>query len=1293
MAFENPSRFAALALAGALAAPPFAFATEGPAGDLPDWENAEVVGIGKLDPHAPVYPFADAATAASLDRSKSPWYRLLNGRWRFRFSKSPDVRPLTFHETGFDDSAWGTIPVPSNIEMQGYAPPMYVNIGYAWGWNAPPRNVSAPDAVGTFWAGTGYASGSSLPPRIPHGLNYVGSYRHRFEVPADWAGRRVRITFHGVASGFYLWVNGRRVGYSEDSRGPAEFDLTDFVRPGENLLAAEVYRFTDGSYLEAQDFWRMSGIFRDVVLWSTAPLHVADFRVVTDLDDAYRDAKLRLSVTLANPGAAAQEYALEAALLAASGQSAHEALTATGRVPAGATSSVSFEADLEQPLLWSAEKPNLYSLLLTLKDAAGRVLGVVPWKVGFREVETRAGKLLVNGQPILVRGVNRHEWDMETGQYVRTDSMVRDIELMKQNNFNLVRTAHYPNVPEWYELTDRYGLYVIAESNIESHGMGYDKDKTLGNKPEWEKAHLDRTRRNVETFKNHASNIMWSLGNEAGDGVNFVAAARWIHENEPTRPVHYERAEDRPHVDVVSHMYQPAKAMAEEAKRPDPRPLVQCEYSHAMGNSNGGFDEYWKVFRAGTRARGGAIWDWANQGVRAELPARVVVKDRTKHGLEARLAGAIEPGAGAEGYLSLPDADHLDLAGPLTLVVSVLPRPALMGAAYPHVARFHPYVSKGDLGFQLMQDLDQLQLWLRFAGSKEPLLVRARVPDEWYGGWHELAGTYDGRVARLYVDGREVASAEKAGRLSPGHFPLNIGRNPERIDVRTPARFRSARVYSRALAPAELRPGAPAPADGVVLWLDVADAREVRPAGGGHFLGYGGDFGPTTTPSDENFCQNGVVTADRVPQPAMAEIRRWQQYVHTHPVDLAKGQVRVDNEYDFTRLAEIVAGRYRVHAEGKVIAEGALGDLDVAPHASKALTLPIPAFSPEPGVEYWLDLVFSLKADTPWAKAGHVLAHDQHRLPFEKAAAPLALAGLADVTVTGGPRAVEVKGTGFTYGFDPATGLLTSLRHLGVERLAGPLRPDFWRAPNDNDRGSDMMKRLGVWRDAHRFLRVRSFRTDTPAKGVVKLTLDAELASVGARYSLVYTVYGSGDLVVEASFDPGEAKLPDLPRFGMQAKLVAGFERLAWYGPGPQETYVDRRALPVSVYETTVADNYFPYSQPQETGNKVDVRWASVRDASGAGILVAGLPLLSVNALHHPAEDMDQAGHRHEMPARAETWLNVDLKQMGLGGDDSWGALPLPPYRIPAAPMSYRFRLRPIGADDVPTLLSRVAMP
>jgi beta-galactosidase len=1242
--------------------------------DLPDWENPQVVGIGKAAPHVLVVPFPDAAGAAGLDPKASPFYRLLNGRWKFHWSKTPEDRPADFYKTDFDDSRWGEIPVPSDMEIEGYGVPIYINIGYPWGWPTPPR--------------------------IPHDRDSVGSYRHRFEVPATWRGRRIRITFGGVSSAFYLWVNGRKVGYSQDSRTPAEFDITDFVRPGENELAVEVYRYSDGSYLECQDFWRLSGIFRDVALWAIDPLWVRDVGVVTDLDAGYRDATLRVSVAVRNESPAERSFGLEATLLDDAGHATLAPLSGTGRVAAGEETVSTLEALEPNPRKWSAEQPNLYTLLLSLKDASGRTISVVPTRVGFRKVETRDARILVNGQPIVIRGVNRHEHDPRTAHVVSRERMIQDIRIMKQNNFNLVRTSHYPNVREWYDLCDEYGLYVISEANIESHGVGYDPDRTLANKPEWQKAHLDRVSRMVETFKNHPSVIMWSLGNEAGDGINFVAAAKWVHENDPTRPVHYERAEERPYVDVVSHMYEKVWDMEAEAANGDPRPLMLCEYSHAMGNSNGDFFKYWELFKRGTRARGGAIWDFVDQGLEKPIPARQVVKDRSSHGLEGLFVGDTDSERGAEGYVALPDADQLDLREALTLEAEIFPVPVVKGAAKWEVARLQPFVSKGDLGCQLLQDDEDLELWVHLQGEADPLTVRSPAPSGWYGRWHRLAGTYDGRAGRLYVDGELVASREKAGRPSPGHFPLNVGRHPERLDVRSPARFREARVYARALSADEVRDPASRGEDGLALWIRAEDIHAAGGPPGGSFLAYGGAFGPANTPSDENFCMNGVVSADRTPHPALAVIRKTQQFVDVAPVSLlgepgSRSVVRIHNEYDFTNLGEIAVGRYTVRADDVRIGEGTLGPLDVAPRASADVSLDLPPVTAEPGVEYWLDLTFALKADTSWAKAGHVLAREELKLPVEEPKTALPTAALPPLTVQGDPTSrIEVQGPHFSVGFDPATGLLASLKRDGVEILAEPLRPDFWRAPIDNDRGNDMPRLLGIWRDAHRALAVRSFRTETPAEGVVRIAVVADLPTVSSTLRLDYAVYGTGDVVVEEAFEPGDRPLPELPRFGMRAALVPGFENLQWYGPGPEESYVDRRDLPVNVYRTTVDENYFDYSQPQETGNKVDVRWITLTNAAGLGLLAVGDPLLSANALHYRAQDLDQAGYRHELTRRGATYVNLDWRQRGLGGDDSWGALPHEEFRIPAAPYRYRFRLRAFDANaESPMTLSKVAMP
>ena len=559
-------------------------------------------------------------------------------------------------------------------------------------------------------------------------------------------------------------------------------------------------------------------------------------------------------------------------------------LSVPGRLAAGQAATIALEKPVADPLKWSDEKPNLYTLLVTLKDAAGKPLGVVPTRVGFRKVETKDGRLLVNGQAILIRGVNRHEWDMETGQNVRHDAMIRDIELLKQHNFNLVRTSHYPNVPEWYELADQYGLYLIAESNIESHGMGYDPDKTLGNKPEWEKAHLDRTRRNVETYKNHPSIIIWSLGNEAGDGVNFVAASKWVHEHEPTRPVHYERAERKAHVDLVSYMYMPAAALAKEAALPDPRPLVECEYAHAMGNSSGGFDEYWKVYKSGTRARGGAIWDWIDQGHREKVPPRVVVKDRTKHGLEALLVGATRAGRGRRG----------------------VPRPA--GRRSPEPARrAHrrggrlPAPARDRLRLRRGREAPALRVegrarlpadaGLRPAAALAAPRGRAAAPARALAGSRATGGTpgtgspartTEGSRGCTWTASRSPPSRRPAASL-PATSRVNVGRNPERIDMRTAARLREARVYAPRARARPRSPARLAPRTASRCGSTSATRARSRP-GEGYYFAYGGDFGPSTTPSDENFCQNGVISADRTPHPGMGEIK--------HDAALRRGDAR-----------------------------------------------------------------------------------------------------------------------------------------------------------------------------------------------------------------------------------------------------------------------------------------------------------------------------------------------------------------------------------------------------------------
>ncbi len=580
-----------------------AAASPNPAASL-DWEDEQIVSRNKEPARIAALPCADAETAQADSRQSNPWVHELNGAWKFHWSPTPAERPVEFYRADFDDATWKTLPVPSNWQLHGYGVPLYVNQKYPFQAD-PPRVMGEP------------------PPDFTNFTqrNPVGSYRRSFTVPDGWQGRQVFLQFDGVDSAFYLWVNGQSVGYSQESRTPAIFNVTQYLQPGENLVAVEVYRYSDGSYLEDQDFWRLSGIFRDVYLWTAADLHIRDFFVRTDLDEAYRDATLRVEAQIVNFADAPRNCSLQATLQElSSGQVIATHTLQQLAVPQDAPLDCETpEWQLENPAKWTAETPHLFRLLLQLQDESGKTIEVMSHRVGFRKVEIRNGQLLVNGQPIYLKGVNRHEHDPTTGHAVSRESMIADIRLMKQFNINAVRTSHYPNDSLWYQLCDEFGLYVVDEANVESHGMGYGR-RSLAKDPAWKMAHLDRTQRMVERDKNHPCVIIWSLGNEAGNGVNMEATYDWIKQRDPGRPVQYERSELAQNTDIYCPMYATISQIVRYASQPQERPLILCEYAHAMGNSVGNLQDYWDAIESHRLLQGGFIWDWVDQGLRTNVP-------------------------------------------------------------------------------------------------------------------------------------------------------------------------------------------------------------------------------------------------------------------------------------------------------------------------------------------------------------------------------------------------------------------------------------------------------------------------------------------------------------------------------------------------------------------------------------------------------------------------------------------------------------------------------------------------
>lgn len=545
-----------------------------------EWQDESVNEVNRAPMHARFFAYENAEKATSDIKENSKNFMSMNGSWKFFWVKNADQRPTDFWKVGFNDKGWDNMKVPAVWELNGYGDPIYVNVGYPW------RNQY-----------------TNNPPHVPTEKNHVGSYRREFVIPADWNGKDIVAHFGAVSSNMYLWVNGKFVGYSEDSKLEAEFDLTPYVKLGQkNLIAFQVFRWCDGSYFEDQDFFRYTGVARDCYLYARNKKRIDDIRVVPDLDAEYKSGSLTVNLSLKGNAAVSLEL-LDAA----------NKTVATAEVKgAGKQSSV---ICIDNPNKWTAETPYLYTLRATLKEG-GKVTEVVPLKVGFRKIELKNSQLLVNGQPVLFKGADRHEMDPDGGYVVSRERMIQDIQIMKKFNLNAVRTCHYPDDSFWYDLCDKYGIYVVAEANLESHGMGYD-EATLAKVPSFKKTHLERNQRNVQRNYNHPSIIFWSLGNEAGYGSNFEAAYDWVKKEDPSRAVQYERSGYEGKTDIHCPMYLNYKDCIKYCEdNSKTKPLIQCEYAHAMGNSEGGFKEYWDLVRKYPKYQGGFIWDFVDQSCR-----------------------------------------------------------------------------------------------------------------------------------------------------------------------------------------------------------------------------------------------------------------------------------------------------------------------------------------------------------------------------------------------------------------------------------------------------------------------------------------------------------------------------------------------------------------------------------------------------------------------------------------------------------------------------------------------------
>ena len=899
---------------------------------------------------------------------------------------------------------------------------------------------------------------------MPTVNNHVGSYRREITVPAHWKGKEIIAHFGSVTSNMYLWVNGKYVGYSEDSKMEAEFNLTPYLKPGQkNLIAFQVFRWCDGTYLEDQDFFRYSGVGRDCYLYARSKKQIADIRITPDLDAQYQNGSLAINLTTKGRG----EVELE--LFDANNQPVvTKSLNASGNI--------STTMEVASPNKWTAETPYLYTLRATLKEG-NKVLEVIPVKVGFRKVELKNAQILVNGQPILIKGANRHEMDPDGGYVVSRERMIQDIQMMKMFNLNAVRTCHYPDNNLWYELCDQYGLYVVAEANIESHGMGYGKN-TLAKREDYKKAHLERNQRNVQRCFNHPSVIIWSLGNEAGYGPNFEAAYDWVKAEDPSRAVQYEQAGTKGKTDIYCPMYAGYQWCENYSKdNKYQKPLIQCEYAHAMGNSQGGFKEYWDLVRKYPKFQGGFIWDFVDQSVR------------------------------------------------------------------------------------------------------------------WPG---------------------------KNGKM----------------------------IYA-----------------------------------------YGGDFNRFDA-SDINFCNNGLISPDRVPNPHAYEVRHFYQNIWTTPANLKNGEINIFNEYFFRDLSAYYL-EWEMLKDGKSVRCGRIDNLNVQPQQTAKVKLNLGETDTE--AEWLLNISYKLKNNEDLLPAGYTVAKEQLTLnPYKAPSMQLGNCELSN-TETVAPEVQDndrhyliIGNDAFRIEFNRSNGYLTKYQIKGLDMIkeGAILKPNFWRAPTDNDFGAHIHRKYVAWKNPE--IRLKSFKQRTENKQVIVETA-YEMPGVSAKLNLTYVINNEGAIkVTQKMTTDKKVKVSNMFRFGMQMQMPRSFETIEYYGRGPIENYIDRNhCTDLGIYRQSVTEQFYSYIRPQENGTKTDIRWWRMINKAGNGIEVVAASPFSASALHYTIESLDegwskQQGHSPEVEEADLTNLCIDKIQAGLGCVNSWGSIALPEYQVPYQDYEFTFILSPI---------------
>ena len=1220
-----------------------------------DWENPEIFQRNQVSPHTNLMPFNTLKEALSLDKKASPNFTSLNGVWKFHFSENLENAPEDFYKNNFNRQKWDAIQVPSNWEMEGYGYAKFRNIGQPY---------------------------SSTAPFVPKEFNPIGSYYRVFNLAENWKEKQHFLHFEGVQSASYVWINGKEVGYNQGAMEPAEYDITPYLKTGENSIAVKVLHYSDGSYLEDQDTWRLAGIFRDVYIMSTPKVHLHDFYVATDLDHNYRDATLHVDAFLTRFNKEnLKNYSVRISLF---DDHQHQILTKTLDNKEEIAVEEEFQKIsgsilVDNPKKWSAEHPNLYTLTLELLDKDRKAIEVYSHKTGFREVEVKNKAIYVNGMPVKLNAVNSHMMHPKTGHAMDVATMRKDLMLMKQFNINCVRTSHYPPNVEYLDIADELGIYIIDETGDEAHS-----NIQLSSQPEWQEQYLDRMRKMVYRDRNHASIVIWSAGNESGPGNNIcalIAAGKlidpsrpaWMYggnqdENPETNPIKCE--------DIVGPRYvTPFMLEKRFALGDDPRPSFMDEYLSVAGNALGGLDEYWDLIYTYPRLTGGAIWDWVSPGIDARWrttpdasPNKVMASLMNKALLKEGKFGLALYLSGHDDWLEVYRDEALDISDDqLTLSFWVKPE-KFNGDAY--------FITKGNYQYGIWQsDATKIQFYVY---TDRKVFVEADLPKDWEGNWHQVAGTYDGENLIIFINGEEVASKACSGNILNGPYPVNIGKSAEIIDNHlgylTHTTIDNIRIFNKVVSvealqnsPAELKKHAS-------LWLDFETVRDES-----HYYTIGL---PGRT--------YGLVWPDRSIQPELWQLKKSPQPVEIKVQNLEAGEVAIFNRFPFTNLSSFNT-TWSLSAHGETIESGTL-KFNVAPLKRADLKIPFETKNLEEGKHYVLELSFRLREDTNWAKKGHEIAWEQFEFPYVKMEKETL--GIDGISIDDSAENIVFKGVNFTYTFDKKNGLLTSLVFKEKEYLKQGPKFNIWRAPlaNELDAWGTFFTSIGHQSEGMGknmsngwyALGLNNLEHEVAAVEIIKNKNDVGLKIVSLATSnkdatgflneFTYTITKDGEITLQTKSSPAGEFTHWIPKMGLQLQLPDSFHKIKWYGRGPYETYPDRKTgAKYGSYKTTVKDDV-PYIIPQDYGNKTDVYWTSISDSDGNGLLIKGDQTFNTSAQIYETDNLTRAYYRGQLKDVDYISLNLDHKMSGVGGT---AISILNKYRVLPKEYEFTFYIKP----------------